>query len=110
MAPSSGFGAQCPARDRVIKGSPDTPSLRCAGPMNRLALALLAGVSLTAVPGHAGSVPPLSGEVLGQVQNAAGVVQMGARVFLYNRYSALVRQTLSNETGKFAFDDLAPGI
>jgi hypothetical protein len=113
MAPSSGFGAQCPARDRAVKGSAGSPSRRTArraDPMNRLVIGLLASVSLTAVPGRAGSVPPLSGEVLGQVQNAAGVVQMGARVFLYNRYSVLVRQALTNETGKFAFDELAPGI
>lgn len=105
MAPSSGFRAQCPARDRAVKGTANSPSRRTAW----CALALLAGATLAAVPGRAGSVP-LSGEVLGQVQNAAGVTQMGARVFLYNRYSVLVRQGLTNATGKFAFDELAPGI
>jgi Carboxypeptidase regulatory-like domain len=113
VAPSSGFGAQGPAQDRAVKASPDSPSCGLAwraGPMKRLAIGLLAGALLTPAPGLAGSVPPLSGEVLGQVQNAAGVVQMGARVFLYNRYSVLVRQSLTNETGKFAFDELAPGI
>ncbi len=59
---------------------------------------------------QAGSVPPLTGELLGQVQNASGVVQMGAAVYLYNRYDQLVRQTLTNETGKFAFDTLPPDL
>jgi len=58
----------------------------------------------------AGSMPALSGEVLGQVQNSAGIAQMGASVFLYNRYDQLVRQALTNETGKFAFDQLTPGL
>src|SRR5215472_2638175 len=53
---------------------------------------------------------PLSGQVLGEVQNSAGIAQMGASVTLYNRYDQLVRQALSDETGKFGFDQLMPGV
>jgi hypothetical protein len=53
---------------------------------------------------------PLAGELLGQVQNSGGIAQMGASVFLYNRYDQLVRQALTNEAGKFAFDQLMPGL
>src|SRR6185369_17641732 len=56
------------------------------------------------------SLNPLSGEILGQVKNAAGVAQMGATVFLYNRYDELVRKGLSNEQDRFVFDALAPDL
>jgi hypothetical protein len=35
---------------------------------------------------------------------------MGASVFLYNRYDQLVRQALTNGTGRFAFDGLTPDV
>jgi hypothetical protein len=54
--------------------------------------------------------PSLSGQILGEVRNAAGVVQMGAAVALYNRYDELVRRGLSNQDGRFIFDGLAPDI
>src|SRR5215467_1767492 len=73
---------------------------------SRLVFGLVAEMMAAVSTVSAGSVPPLSGEVLGQVQNSAGIAQMGASVFLYNRYDQLVRQALTNESGKFAFDSL----
>src|SRR5579883_3516060 len=65
---------------------------------------LLAGL---AAPSFAGS---LSGGILGQVRDSAGVGQMGATVLLYDRYDQLVRRAMTNEEGKFAFDELTPNI
>ena len=52
----------------------------------------------------------LSGQILGEVRNSTGVVQMGAVVSLYNRYDELVRRSFSNQDGKFVFDSLAPNV
>jgi hypothetical protein len=68
-------------------------------------MAALAGLASSI---HAGT--PLSGEILGEVRNTAGVTQMGATVLLFNRYDQLVRQTLTNDSGKFAFDGLLPDV
>jgi len=54
--------------------------------------------------------PVLSGQILGEVRNANGVVQMGAVVSLYNRYDELLRRGLSNQDGKFVFDGLTPDV
>jgi hypothetical protein len=61
---------------------------------------------------EAGSLfaPSLSGQILGEVRNSSGVVQMGAVVSLYNRYDELVRRAFSNQDGKFVFDGLAPNV
>jgi hypothetical protein len=67
-------------------------------------------VGLASVTATAASLNPLSGEILGQVKNATGVAQMGATVYLYNRYDELVRKGLSNEQGRFVFDALAPDL
>ena len=67
-------------------------------------------LGLASVSAPAASLNPLSGEILGQVKNAAGVAQMGATVYLYNRYDELVRKGLSNEQGRFVFDGLAPDL
>jgi carboxypeptidase family protein len=77
---------------------------------SKIALALLSGLVIAAPYGQASGVPALSGELLGQVQNSAGIAQMGATIFLYNRYDQLVRQALTNDSGKFAFDALAPDL
>ncbi len=71
--------------------------------------------ALTLVPAlapvaSAGQPPSLSGGILGQVKNPAGVTQMGATVLLYNRYDQLVRQVLTNAEGKFVFDRLTPDL
>jgi Carboxypeptidase regulatory-like domain len=73
-----------------------------------IAAGLLLGVASVNAP--AASLNPLSGEILGQVKNAAGVAQMGATVYLYNRYDELVRKGLSNEQGRFVFEALAPDL
>jgi Carboxypeptidase regulatory-like domain len=52
----------------------------------------------------------LSSRILGHVEDAAGIAQMGATVYLYNRYDQLVRHVLTNEQGRFGFDALAPDI
>src|ERR1700675_2517611 len=49
----------------------------------------------------AASPNPLAGEILGQVKNATGIGQMGATVYLYNRYDEMVRKGLTNENGRF---------
>jgi len=54
--------------------------------------------------------PALSGQILGEVRNSTGVVQMGAVVSLYNRYDELVRRGFSNQDGKFVFDSLTPDV
>jgi hypothetical protein len=59
---------------------------------------------------RAGSAPALSGGILGQVRGASGVAQMGATVLLYDRYDQMVRHTLTNEEGKFAFALLTPDL
>ena len=66
--------------------------------------------ALHAADADAFFVPVLSGQILGEVRNATGVVQMGAVVSLYNRYDELLRRGLSNQDGKFVFDSLAPDV
>jgi hypothetical protein len=62
------------------------------------------GEALAATPA------PLAGQILGHVRSSSGVAQMGATVLLYNRYDQLVRQALTTEQGRFAFDALAPDL
>jgi len=75
-----------------------------------IAVALLFGLLSTSAPSSAASLNPLAGDIIGQVRNGSGVAQMGASVYLYNRYDELVRRSLSNEQGRFAFDALAPDL
>ena len=58
----------------------------------------------------AGSPPPLSGGIYGQVKSVTGVTQMGATVLLFDHADQLVRRALTNEQGKFAFDQLSPEL
>ena len=74
-------------------------------------MALSAGLICLAPPARAGSsVSSLAGNLLGEVRNSAGVAQMGATVLLYNRFDKIVRQSLTNEQGRFAFASLAPDV
>jgi Carboxypeptidase regulatory-like domain len=73
-----------------------------------IALGLLTGTAFLALPVSAGSPPSLSGGILGKVQNGTGIAQMGASVLLFDRYDQLVRRTITNEEGKFAFALLNP--
>jgi hypothetical protein len=61
-------------------------------------------------PASAASPDTFSGQILGHVQDAAGIAQMGATVFLYDRYDQLVSRALTNEQGRFGFDALKPDL
>ncbi|HEV8412816.1 MAG TPA: carboxypeptidase-like regulatory domain-containing protein [Bryobacteraceae bacterium] len=54
--------------------------------------------------------PSFPGQILGEVRNSTGVVQMGAVVSLYNRSDELLRRSFSNQDGRFIFDGLAPDV
>lgn len=73
-------------------------------------LSILAGVFCLAPVAEAGGPIPLSGSIAGEVKSVAGVVEMGARVLLYDRHEMLIRQVLTNELGQFGFPGLAPDI
>lgn len=73
-----------------------------------VAAGLLMGVGACAPQARGGNLSIFSGEVLGEVRNTGGTPQMGAMVSLYNRFDQLVRQVLTNEGGKFAFDAVPP--
>jgi hypothetical protein len=73
-----------------------------------IAASLLAGLVGLDPDARAGSGAFLPGDVRGDVRNSAGIAQMGAAVFLYNRYDQLVRQARTNESGIFVFTGLAP--
>src|ERR1700685_130086 len=77
---------------------------------SRIALGLVAGWACMAPLANAGGPASLSGELLGQVSSGLGISQMGATVLLFNRYDVLVRQSLSDAQGRFAFDGLAPDL
>ncbi len=67
--------------------------------------------ALLSLPGAASAAPgPFAGQILGNVHDASGVAQLGATVYLYNRYDQLVRHALSDEQGRFGFDGLVPDI
>src|SRR5271155_196725 len=73
-------------------------------------LGLFTGVTLLAPWVNAGSPPPLSGGIYGQVKSVTGITQMGATVLLFDHYDQLTRRALTNEQGKFAFDQLSPEL
>lgn len=75
-----------------------------------IAVGALAGTMLLLPTAGAGPLPALSGDILGQVKGSSGVAQMGATVLLYDRYDQIVRRTLTNADGKFAFDLLSPDL
>lgn len=73
-----------------------------------IAAGLLTGLGAWVPLARGGGLGVFTGEVLGEVRNPSGTVQMGASVSLYNRFDQLVRQVLTNESGKFAFDGVSP--
>jgi hypothetical protein len=77
---------------------------------SRIALGFVAGWACMAPMAHAGGPAPLSGQLLGEVSSTVGISQMGATVMLFNRFDVLVRQSLSDSQGRFAFDGLAPDL
>src|SRR6266478_2134961 len=75
-----------------------------------ISLGICAGLMGSAGGARAATPVTLAGGILGHVQSSSGVAQMGANVLLYNRYDQLVRQALTNEQGRFAFDALVPDL
>jgi Carboxypeptidase regulatory-like domain len=69
-----------------------------------IAAGLLTSLGALTPQAQGGGLTVFSGEVLGEVRNSTGALQMGASVSLYNRFDQLVRQVLTNESGKFAFE------
>ena len=59
---------------------------------------------------NAGGPMALAGSILGEVKSATGVVEMGAKVLLYDRHDQLVRHVLTDEQGRFGFVALAPDV
>lgn len=49
-----------------------------------------------------------AGALLGRVSDSSGVPQMGAAVFLYDRYQNLVRKSITGLDGRFGFPALPP--
>ena len=76
----------------------------------KLAVTALATVSLS-VPAWCGSglSAPLAGSIAGFVRDGTGIPQLGASVFLMNRYDRVIRQGITNERGIFGFDTLPAG-
>ncbi|MBI5087277.1 MAG: carboxypeptidase regulatory-like domain-containing protein, partial [Acidobacteria bacterium] len=56
----------------------------------------------------AGAELRLFGSIAGQVRNASGTSQMGAVVYLMNRYEKVVQRALTSPDGRFRFDSLSP--
>lgn len=74
------------------------------GVMQAIALA-----SLVSVCGQAAEMRVrLYGSIVGFVTGPAGAAQMGATVYLLNRYDQLIQRTTTNERGAFGFDALRP--
>jgi hypothetical protein len=61
-------------------------------------------------PANAGGTLALAGSIMGEVKTVTGVVEMGAKVLLYDRHDQLVRQVLTDEQGRFGFAALAPDV
>jgi len=72
-------------------------------------IGLLAGAAFVSPQAQAGSPLLVSGALYGDVHNNAGVPQIGATVYLYNQLDQMIRQTLTNEGGRFGFDSLPAG-
>lgn len=76
---------------------------------------LAAGVSASLGQGadlrRVTAMPSLNpGTVLGVVADASGAVQMGATVWLLNRYDRPIVRAVTNERGQFGFDQVLPDI
>jgi hypothetical protein len=76
----------------------------------RTANVLLMGVLLSPLPSLAVEPIRFGGALAGRVTDSAGVPQMGATVFLYNRFERLLERGLTGERGNFLFTDLAPDV
>ncbi len=76
----------------------------------KFAVTALATVFL-GLPSWCASISPAvtSGSIAGFVRDNAGIPQMGATVFLMNRYERVVQQAMTNERGIFGFAPLPAG-
>jgi Carboxypeptidase regulatory-like domain len=72
----------------------------------------VAGIVCFAAPSLAwgSSLAKISGAIAGQVTDSAGVPQMGAKVFLFNRQERLYDKVLTNDRGQFVFLSLFPDV
>lgn len=76
---------------------------------NRLAVVGTSLILVAASPSarlRGAELPVSGGALIGTVSDGAGISQMGATVFLYNRFEKLVAKALTNERGQFGFDNL----
>jgi len=77
---------------------------------NSWILSTLAAMFCLGPAANAGGPMALAGSILGEVKSATGVVEMGAKVLLYDRHDQLVRHVLTDEQGRFGFVALAPDV
>jgi hypothetical protein len=73
-----------------------------------VALSLFLGATLGVSSASAEPKLRLDGTIVGIVSDAAGRGQLGAVVYLYNRFDRMVAKVLTNEKGAFGFDFLTP--
>jgi hypothetical protein len=76
----------------------------------KLAASVIAGLVLSAASALPATDAALSGSIAGVVRNTAGVPQMGASVFLFNRSERLMLRAMTNERGMFGFGLLTPDV
>src|SRR5271170_6804278 len=76
----------------------------------KLAASVIAGLVLSAASALPATETALSGSIAGVVRNTAGVPQMGASVFLFNRSERLMLRGMTNERGVFGFGLLTPDL
>jgi hypothetical protein len=77
---------------------------------NSWILSTLAAMFCLGPSANAGGTLALAGSIMGEVKSVTGVVEMGAKVLLYDRHEQLLRQVLTNEQGRFGFVALAPDV
>ena len=71
---------------------------------------LLAAILLSVSPALAGTPVRFSGELGGQVTDAAGTPQPGAIVLLFNKQDRLLLRVATDGAGSFAFSELIPDL
>ncbi len=73
----------------------------------RFASVLIAGLLAASAGSSAADLSlPVTGNLLGSVQDRSGTPQMGATVLLFNKYERLIAKTLTTADGRFAFAEL----
>jgi Carboxypeptidase regulatory-like domain len=70
-------------------------------------LLAIAAAFLTAAPAFSADLSlPVTGNLLGAVEDSAGIPQIGATVQLFNKYERVVAKTLTTADGRFGFAGL----